>query len=275
MKKNILLFICICLHTLLFAQTDKVPQVVSYQAVAHDATGKVLANKAIGVKIEILKSSINGNCVFSETHSLTSNATGTITIPIGQGNATMGSFSDIDWGTDTYFLQLSMDIQGSTDYKKISTTQMLPVPIALYAVKAGTAENGNGGEGNNSLKFLILPSRVDELHTINDMVTGKEIIEEDRGGSNVRSLYLAFNIVYLDRNDQNLYPELEGLPADVEEAEPPVITKSSIAGRYVMWHYLFKIGSYDLKLVLKKDEQVIKEYPFKFTVKEKENKETL
>ena len=42
---------------------DKMPQAVSYQAVARDAQGKVVAQKAIGIQVEILKGSTTGAVV--------------------------------------------------------------------------------------------------------------------------------------------------------------------------------------------------------------------
>ncbi len=33
-----------------------------------------------------------------------------------------------------------MDLAGGNNYEKVSTTQMLPVPYALYAAKAGEVE---------------------------------------------------------------------------------------------------------------------------------------
>ncbi len=119
---------------------DKMPQAISYQAVARDAQGKVVAEKQIGIKVEILKGSAEGDVVYSETHVPTSSRTGTINLLIGQGTSEIGTFSAIDWGGDTYFLQLSMDLAGGNNYEKVSTTQMLPVPYALYAAKAGEVE---------------------------------------------------------------------------------------------------------------------------------------
>ena len=65
---------------------DKMPQAVSYQAVARDAQGKVVAQKAIGIQVEILKGSTTGAVVFSETHFPTSSQTGTVNLLIGNEN---------------------------------------------------------------------------------------------------------------------------------------------------------------------------------------------
>ena len=44
-------------------------------------------------------------------------------------------------GAVTYFLRISLSLDGSDNYKVVSTTQMLPVPYALYAEKAGSVVN--------------------------------------------------------------------------------------------------------------------------------------
>ena len=74
---------------------DKMPQAVSYQAVARDAQGKVVAQKAIGIQVEILKGSTTGAVVFSETHFPTSSQTGTVNLLIGQGTRKIGTFSSV------------------------------------------------------------------------------------------------------------------------------------------------------------------------------------
>ena len=135
MNTKSIFLLCMWLFAACFLHAqDKMPQAISYQAVARDAQGKVVAQKPIGIQVEILKGSTTGTVVFSETHSLTSSKTGTVNFLIGQGTCKTGTFSSVDWGADTYFLQLSMDLNGGSNYEKVSTTQMLPVPYALSLI---------------------------------------------------------------------------------------------------------------------------------------------
>ncbi|WP_455640938.1 hypothetical protein [Parabacteroides sp.] len=265
MRKKILVYMLICLSATVFAQADKIPQAISYQAVARDAAGKVLIDKAIGVKVEILKGAANGSSIYSEIHKPTSSTTGAITLLIGQGNSATSSFADIDWGADTYFLQLSIDIQGGSDYKKVSTTQILPAPFALYASKAGSVENGGSG---SLAKYAIIP--VHGHGEINDILAGRDVVALDDYPSD--DLYLNFNIVYLDGNDQNIDVEITGIPDDVKAGENSVfkLSPSSTFGRLVNCNYeKFKPGSYPLSLLLKdKNGQIIKSYPFTLKIKE-------
>ena len=150
-KKFIILCMWLMATCLVQAQ---MPQAISYQAVARDAQGKVVAGKPVGIQVEILKGSPSGTVVFSETHKPTSSKTGTVNLLIGQRTSKTGTFSSIDWGTGTYYLQLSMDLNGGSNYEKVSTTQMLPVPYALYAAKAGEVENGGDQHLNLSIEGL-------------------------------------------------------------------------------------------------------------------------
>ena len=244
--------------TVLQAQ-DKMPQAVSYQAVARDAQGKVVAQKPIGIQVEILKGSTIGTVVFSETHSLTSSKTGTVNLLIGQGIRKIGTFSSVDWGADTYYLQLSMDLTGGSNYEKVSTTQMLPVPYALYACyaeKAGVAENGGSGNigSTNTVKFTFVVNDDDVEEDLYPLFSG-ELIKSSN------DILLRFTLLYLNGVDQELTVSIDGLTPVENE-----IGKSSCVGR--MFYLIYENvpdGNYTL-VVRDKNNNVVKEYPFTFKV---------
>ena len=246
------LFAALCLQA-----QEKMPQAISYQAVARDAQGKVIAAQTIGVKVEILKGSASGEVVFSETHNPTSSRTGTVNLLIGQGSPVTGEFAAIDWGGDTYYLQLSMDVAGGSNYQLVSTTQMLPVPYALYAAKAGSAktvENG-GNSGGETVRFLLTETGrfYDSRGILYQMVAGK--VERDR-------IYYEGNILYLDGINHELDYSIEGFPETVRVSRDD--TPSSFMGKYCETH-LDNIprGETNLKFVIKnKAGEVIQEYPF-------------
>ena len=99
MNTKSIFLLCMWLFAACFLQAqDKMPQAISYQAVARDAQGRVIAEKTIGIQVEILKGSTTGTVVFSETHSPTSSQTGTVNLLIGQGTRKTGTFSSVDWG---------------------------------------------------------------------------------------------------------------------------------------------------------------------------------
>ena len=249
----------LCLMAFNFAQAQ-MPQAISYQAVARDAQGKVVSEKPIGVKVEILKGAANGDVVFSETHTPTSSKTGTVNLLIGQGSNVNGTFASIDWGADTYFLQLSMDLAGGTNYEKVSTTQMLPVPYALYAAKAGEVENGgNSGNVEDTPKFTFVVTDIDNTgDDLYRILSGSEVKDA------YSSIILEFTALYLDGKDQMLQVSIDGLTPENEK-----IGQSSCMGRmFYMYYDNVLDGNYKL-IVSDKNNNVVKEYPFIFKTVEK------
>ena len=123
----------------LFVQTiiAQAPQGLNYQAVARDASGKILDNQAIAVRITILQGSIAGTEVYAETHVKTTNSLGLFTLTIGQGTITAPgtAFTSIDWSAGNFWLQIELKIGGGS-YTNMGTSQLLSVPFALYADEA-------------------------------------------------------------------------------------------------------------------------------------------
>lgn len=117
---------------------------ISYQTVVRDNAGKLMSGKNVTFKISILKTSAGGSVVYSETHVTATTALGLVNLEIGNGSAQTGSFINIAWGADKYFLQVELDATGG-GYVPMGTTEILNVPRALYAEKVGTiAENQVG-----------------------------------------------------------------------------------------------------------------------------------
>ena len=141
MKKLFTLTLIVGLALAAFGQA---PQKMSYQCVVRNAAGALVASHAVGLKISILKGTATGTVVFSETYSPVpqTNANGLLTVEIGGGTATAGTFAGIDWSAGPYFLKTEMDPAGGTSYTITGTSQLLSVPYAMYAK---TAANGFSG----------------------------------------------------------------------------------------------------------------------------------
>ena len=130
--KKILLALLLLITTALMAQP---PQSFMYQSILRNSHGNTLGYQRITAKVSILKSSTTGTAVFEETHSVTSDAFGVITLPIGEGTAVSGNFANIDWFADDYFLKTEIDPIGSNNYSLSTTIQLLSVPFALVSNK--------------------------------------------------------------------------------------------------------------------------------------------
>jgi hypothetical protein len=130
MKKTLLFIVMLIITSAIFAQA---PQAINYQAVARDANGNLIANQDISFRLSILQGGPLGTLVYSESHVETSDQFGMVTLEIGRGTAISGVFTDISWGTDSYYLKTEMDPTGGTSYQEMGTSQFLSVPYAFWA----------------------------------------------------------------------------------------------------------------------------------------------
>jgi uncharacterized protein (TIGR02145 family) len=137
-----LVFLSLCGH-FLFAQS---PGAFKYQAVVRDNSGVALSNKAVGLRLSILKNTAAGTSVYSETFHPTTNEFGLVNLEVGRGNVIGGNFSSIDWSVGDYFIGVEIDINGGSNFQLMGTSQLLSVPYALYAKTAG---NGFSGDYND------------------------------------------------------------------------------------------------------------------------------
>ena len=121
-------------------QAQFVPQGINYQAVARNASGAVLPNTTIGVKISLRKGSALGPVEYSEKHTVNTNAFGLFTLQVGRGLPITGTFSTIDWTDADQWMQVDMDPAGGSNYFMMGTTELISVPFALYAERVGIVE---------------------------------------------------------------------------------------------------------------------------------------
>ena len=136
MKKLYTLMVIIAMAINVFAQS---PQKMSYQCVVRNASGTLVTNQMVGIKISILQGSASGTAVYTETLTPTTNTNGLVSIEIGGGTG----FDAINWSAGPYFLKTETDPAGGTNYTITGTSQLLSVPYALYAKSAANGFSGN------------------------------------------------------------------------------------------------------------------------------------
>lgn len=148
MKKVILIF-SICL-TIGFTLKAQAPQGFSYQAVARNNSGVAVTNQSIGLKINLRQGTASGAIEYSETHTVTSSNIGLLNLVVGGGTVAIGTFNTIDWSAGPYFIEISMDVTGGTNYVLMGTQKLMSVPYALYAANGGTtgAQGITGSTGS-------------------------------------------------------------------------------------------------------------------------------
>jgi len=141
MKRTITLLFAALMAASVIAQA---PQKMSYQAVIRNTSNQLVVNHSVGMRISILKETATGTVVYTETHTVTSNGSGIVTVEIGAGTPVTGTFAAIDWSTGKYFVKTETDPEGGTSYSVTGTSQLLSVPYALRADKAATADKITG-----------------------------------------------------------------------------------------------------------------------------------
>lgn len=108
---------------------------LNYQAVVKDAEGKLVANKTISIKFDIVE---NGRVLYTEEATVTSNSQGFVSYPIG--SADESSFVNVPWETPSLKLEVSVDLEGGKNYSNIYSSTIKTVPSAFYAAHSGDRE---------------------------------------------------------------------------------------------------------------------------------------
>lgn len=157
MKKISLISLFLLLICGMMAQA---PEKFSYQAVVRDASNQLINSHAVGVRVSVLQGAASGNPVYVETHTVTTNANGLMTLEIGAGSVQQGTFTDIDWANGPYFLKTETDPNGGTNYSVTSSQQLLSVPYALFAKEASNAFSGDYNDLTNTPAIPTVPTNV-------------------------------------------------------------------------------------------------------------------
>jgi hypothetical protein len=132
MKTLITLVLTILFSTLCVAQNG-----INYKAIIKDNLGNVVANDPVIVQFAILQGVAQTN-VYQEYHTPTTDANGLIIINIGEGTPLLGTFSAINWASDTNFLNTQIDT--GTGMVDMGTTEFKTVPYALQAKNVASKE---------------------------------------------------------------------------------------------------------------------------------------
>jgi hypothetical protein len=134
--KKLLTLLALIATTAIFAQA---PQGFNYQATVRNSSGALIVNQNVLVKFNVFQNSATGTLVYSENQTANTDDLGHIALVVGQGTATTGTFSSINWGSGSYFL--GIELNTGNGFVDMGTTQLLSVPYALYALNAENTGN--------------------------------------------------------------------------------------------------------------------------------------
>ena len=152
------------------------PQAFKYQAVIRDAAGEIMSNQAVDIRISIHNETPGGIIVYQETFPETTNQFGLVTLNIGLGSETIGTFDNINWSADSKFIEIEID--NGSGYIAMGTSELFSVPYALYSDRSADGfwvlnnsnvcyENGNVGIGTSN--------PLDKLHVADHIRVGEDL----------------------------------------------------------------------------------------------------
>jgi len=113
------------------------PQGFNYQATVRNSSGDLIVNTNVYFKFNVMQGSQTAVPIFTETHYVPTDDLGQVNLIIGQGTATTGAFSELDWSLGSYYL--GIELNTGSGYVAMGTTQLLSVPYALYAANSGNS----------------------------------------------------------------------------------------------------------------------------------------
>ncbi|MBO7124372.1 MAG: hypothetical protein J6V74_00835, partial [Bacteroidales bacterium] len=158
----------IALALSMFAQT---PQQFSYQAVVQNEEGKLVSEESVDLIIAILQGNADGDAVYTETQTTTTNKNGLLSLRIGNGSSS-DDFSAINWANGPYFLKTQIMVDG----KAIETvSQLLAVPYALYAEKVANLPDMSNFVTKEELQNFSNTSNVASKDTLAFYITTKKL----------------------------------------------------------------------------------------------------
>ena len=165
MKKLIVLGLALIMSCIvLFAQT---PDYFNYQAVIRDNSGELITNQSVDVRISIIDDISTGTTLYTEEHVITTNNYGVMSLKVGDGTPSAGTFENINWSVNDKFIKT--EINAGSGYVDLGTTQLLSVPYAFYTELADSAKVASMAYNANALSTNgVYSTNTDTLFVVKD-----------------------------------------------------------------------------------------------------------
>ena len=146
MKINLFFFTLFIFASISIDCLAQVPQKFNYQGIARDLKGNPMAQQMMTLKLTVLPTADATIGEYEEIQTVTTNEFGLYTLQIGNGTPLNGEMNSVKWDTGNKYIKVAIDPKGGNDFVDAGTNQLLSVPYAIYADKAGIAKNTSGGD---------------------------------------------------------------------------------------------------------------------------------
>ncbi len=131
MNKIILAIICILFSAAVV--NAQLPKFIDYQAIVRNSNGEIIRANPVSLKFSIISNSINGQSVYTEMHTVSTNNFGVVSLEIGNGSVLAGTFRNIDWQSGKYFLKTFTDLTGGEHFTEMGTVEILVLGAAVQS----------------------------------------------------------------------------------------------------------------------------------------------
>jgi len=163
--KSTLFLVISCFTALIVANRVhcQAPQKINYQAVARDAdSGSELANQSVFLVAKIIQSSSGGALVYQEEHAnISTNDYGLFSIEIGNGTPLTGSFDEINWSSNQFWLEIDIDL--GDGLQTMGSMQFVSVPYAIHAETVSNPEDADADPTNELIQSFDFNSEENQL----------------------------------------------------------------------------------------------------------------
>ncbi|MDB4157900.1 putative metal-binding motif-containing protein [bacterium] len=237
--KKFYAILCLAIASLTQLQAQA-PQGFNYQATVRSAGGGLIVNQNVYFKFNVIQGSLTSVPVFTETHYVPTDDLGQVNLIIGQGSATLGAFSELDWSLGSYYLGIELDTDTGNSYVAMGTTQLLSVPFALYAENSGAEASDLQGVLDTGATANLVVSE-ENLSGIELSITGGVTENNDYNGisSSINGTNGRNIAVSGESNGINLHRNygLRGTASNAEVTNTGVqgIADSAIGTNFAVW----------------------------------------
>jgi trimeric autotransporter adhesin len=142
--RKLALFLFLGITFLVACADIRAQKAFNYQAVIRQGD-LVLANKSLTIRVSLMQGLPNPVSIYTETHAISSNAYGMINLRVGEGIKVSGDFALVNWGQGGVSIKLEADLKDGSGYISIGESEILSIPVALYALDGNQGPAGEQG----------------------------------------------------------------------------------------------------------------------------------